>query len=329
VQHTANIGCLVAATIALLSSTANAAAEDQLKIVIDQRGPWNLAAPELGQQAGIFTKHGIILDLKYSEADKEAVVAHNADIGLGIDVMDVLRAYATKGAPVRIIGANMSGSVNYWYVATSSPIKTVKDITGRTIAYSRSGESSQYDVFDLMDQYRVKARPVLTGGEAATFNQVISGKIDVGWATAPFGFDAIEHDQIRIVAKSQDISKIRVKTTTVMIANADMVATRKEVLTRFLQAYRETVDWMYSDPAAPKAYANFAGLSEGDARRLRDEFFKKEMLSPDNIIGLSGIVKDAAKLKYIVTPLSKKQLSELIQITAPAKASGWFRIFSP
>ena len=43
-------------------------------VVIDQRGPWNLAAPELGQQAGIFTKHGIILDLKYSEADKEAVV---------------------------------------------------------------------------------------------------------------------------------------------------------------------------------------------------------------------------------------------------------------
>src|SRR5436190_1006634 len=77
VQHTANIGCLVAATIALLSSSANAEAEDQLKIVIDQRGPWNLAAPELGQQAGIFTKHGIILDLKYSEADKEAVVAHN------------------------------------------------------------------------------------------------------------------------------------------------------------------------------------------------------------------------------------------------------------
>ena len=54
-QHMANIGCLVAATIALLlSTTANAAAEDQLKIVIDQRGPWDLAAPELGQQAGIF-----------------------------------------------------------------------------------------------------------------------------------------------------------------------------------------------------------------------------------------------------------------------------------
>jgi NitT/TauT family transport system substrate-binding protein len=102
VQHMANIGCLVAATIALLGSTANAAAEDQLKIVIDQRGAWDLAAPELGQQAGIFKKHGIILDLNYSEAAREAVVAHNAEIGVGIDVMDVLRAYATKGAPVRI-----------------------------------------------------------------------------------------------------------------------------------------------------------------------------------------------------------------------------------
>jgi NitT/TauT family transport system substrate-binding protein len=214
-------------------------------------------------------------------------------------------------------------------VATSSPIKTVKDIRGGTIAYSKSGESNQYDVFDLIDQYRLKARPVLTGGEAATFNQVISGKIDVGWARAPFGLDAVEHDQIRIVAKSKDVSKIRVKTSTVMIANADMVASRKEVLTRFLQAYRETIDWMYADDAALKAYAEFAGVSEGIARRLREEFFKKEMLSTDNIVGLSGTLKDAVRLKYIVVPLSKKQLSELIQITSPAKASSWFRIFSP
>jgi ABC-type nitrate/sulfonate/bicarbonate transport system substrate-binding protein len=329
VQRMANIGYLVAATIAFLGNTANAATEDQLKIVIDQRGPWDLAAPELGQQAGIFKKHGIVLDLTYSEAEKEAVIAGNADIGVGIDLMEVLRAYATKGAPVRIIGANMTGSVNYWYVATSSPIKTVKDISGGTIAYSKSGESNQYDVFDLMDQYRLKARPVLTGGEAATFNQVISGKIDVGWARAPFGLDAVEHDQIRIVAKSKDVSKIRVKTSTVMIANADMVASRKEVLTRFLQAYRETIDWMYADDAALKAYAEFAGVSEGIARRLREEFFKKEMLSTDNIVGLSGTLKDAVRLKYIVVPLSKKQLSELIQITSPAKASSWFRIFSP
>jgi NitT/TauT family transport system substrate-binding protein len=242
----------------------------------------------------------------------------------------VLRAYSTKSAPIRIIGANMTGSANYWYVAATSPIKSVKDIDRRTIAYSKNGASSQYEVFDFMDRYRVKARPVLTAGEAATFGQVMLGKIDVGWARAPFGVDAVEDDRIRIVAKAVDIPKIRDKTVSVMIATADTLASRNDVVTRFLQGYRETIDWMYLDPAAPKAYAEFAGIPEGVARRLRGDFFKKEMLSPDTIIGLSAIVKEAAKLRYISLPLSNKQLAELIQIPAPRKASGgWFRVFSP
>jgi NitT/TauT family transport system substrate-binding protein len=120
----------------------------------------------------------------------------------------------------------MSGSANYWYVAVTSPIKTVKDIGGRTIAYSKNGASGQYDVFDFMDRYRVKARPVLTSTAPATFDQVMSGKIDVGWAAPPFGVDAVEQGQIRVVAKANDIPKIREKTVRVMIANAETLKTR-------------------------------------------------------------------------------------------------------
>jgi hypothetical protein len=54
------------------------------------------------------------------------------------------------------------------------------------------------------------------------------------------------------------------------------------------------------------------------------------MLSPDKIVGLSVIAKDAAKLKYIRTSMSTKQLTELVQVPAPLKSSGgWLRIFSP
>jgi len=138
----------------------------------------------------------------------------------------------------------------------------------------------------------------------------MSGKIDVGWAAPPFGIDAIEQDQMRVVARANDIPKIREKTVRVMIANADTLQTRKDVLSRFVQGCRETLEWMYSDPAAPKAYAQFAGLSEAVAQRLRDEFFTKEMLSPDNIMGLNAIAKEAATLKYIWVPLSNKQLAD-------------------
>ena len=77
----------------------------------------------------------------------------------------------------------MTGSANYWYVAATSPIKTVKDINGKTIAYSKADASSQYDVFDFMQRYGVKARPVLIAGATPTFDQVMAGKIDVGWAS--------------------------------------------------------------------------------------------------------------------------------------------------
>src|SRR5262249_36804393 len=119
--------------------------------------------------------------------------------GVGVGTIGVLRAYA-KGAPVRVIGAGTTGTANYLDVQANSPIKTVKDINGKTIAYWTSNPSSRYDVFDLIKQFGLKARPTAIGGAAATFNQVMAGRVDVGWAEAPFGVEAIEQGKIRVVA---------------------------------------------------------------------------------------------------------------------------------
>jgi ABC-type nitrate/sulfonate/bicarbonate transport system substrate-binding protein len=164
---------VVAAAATVLALAPQAAAEDLLKVAVAQRGAWETAAPHLGQQASIFKKHGIVLDLTYTDED-----TGNADVGVGIGVMDVLRAYTGKDPSLRIIGANMTGSANYWYVAATSPIKKVKDISFRSIAYSKA---DQYDMFDFLDRFGLKARPVLTS-ETAAFDQVMAGKIDVGWA---------------------------------------------------------------------------------------------------------------------------------------------------
>ncbi|MGZ3285255.1 MAG: ABC transporter substrate-binding protein, partial [Xanthobacteraceae bacterium] len=252
-RHMRSLGYVIAAAAALSAMTPEAMAEDSLKVAVDQRGAWETAAPELGQQAGIFKKHGLTLDLTYPRAESEietAVISGSTDVGVGVGIIEVLRAYATKEAPIRIIGATMTGSANYWYVAASSPIKTITDISGRTIAYSKADASSQYDVFDLIQRYRVKPRPVLIAGATATFDQVMAGKIDVGWATPPFGGDALEQGRIRVLAKANDVPKIHDKTVSVTIANTDTLQKRKDVLDRFMQAYRETIEWMYSDPAA-------------------------------------------------------------------------------
>ena len=89
---------------------------------------------------------------------------------------------------------------------------------------------------------------------------------------------------------------------------------RKPVIDRFLKAYRETVDWIYADPAALQVYADWLGITVEKARRTRDGFFPKAGVDPDKIVGLDVIVRDAVDFKYTTVPLSGNQLSELIQI---------------
>jgi len=91
--------------------------------------------------------------------------------------------------------------------------------------------------------------------------------------------------------------------------------TRKPAIDRFMKAYRETIDWLYSnDPVAMQTYAEFVGIPLALAKRTRDDFFPRAAVDPDKVVGLDTIVQDAVALKYTATPLTKEQLAELIQI---------------
>jgi hypothetical protein len=81
-QRIRNLTPIVAAAVGLLALAPNASAEDVLKVALAQRGAWDSAAPELGQQDGIFKKHGIVLDLLYAKQDGEtesSVISGSAD----------------------------------------------------------------------------------------------------------------------------------------------------------------------------------------------------------------------------------------------------------
>ncbi|MFZ1895886.1 MAG: ABC transporter substrate-binding protein [Rhodoplanes sp.] len=315
-----NLRLIVYCVAALLAMIPNAlATEDKLIVATAQRGAWESAAAPLGQQAGIFTKHGIALEFVFTQDDsttEDRVISGGADVGLAVNAMHVMRAYA-RGAPLRIIGAQRAGSVNYWYVPKSSPIKSIEGMDGKTIAYESNGSSSHYDAIDFMREYGLKAKLVLTGGTNATLAHVKAGIVDIGWGTLPFGIDRIALGDIRVLARANDVPGIRNKTTSVMITNAETLQKRRQVLVRFLRAYQEAVEWMYSDPAALQHYAELADMPEGVARKLRDEFFPKEMLSPGRITGLHAVANDAMALRYLHKVLSRGQIRNLAP-SAPA-----------
>jgi NitT/TauT family transport system substrate-binding protein len=147
----------------------------------------------------------------------------------------------------------------------------------------------------------------------------MTDQVDVGWASPPFGLKEIEAGQIRVIAKATDASIVKGQTIRVVVANADALAKRKDVIARFMQAYREAVDYMYSDnPQVMRDYAEFVGVSEALARRVRDDFFPKSLVWPDEIKGLDTLMPEAVSLKFIPEPTAA-QLAEFIQIPASRK----------
>jgi NitT/TauT family transport system substrate-binding protein len=231
-----------------------------------------------------------------------------------VGIMGALSFYS-KGAPVRIIGAETTGAADlYWYVKSDSPIRSLEDTAGKTIAFSTKGSSTDGTVTAFMKQYNLKAKPVATGSPSSTLTQVMSGQVDVGWSAPPFGLDQIDKGEIRIIASGNDAAVFKGQTVRTLIANAPALAARKPVFDAYMKAYRETIDYMYADPAALKVYADFVGISEEKAKRTRDGFFPKSSLDPDRIVGLDTIVNDAVQLKYTEAPLTKEQLAGLIQI---------------
>lgn len=307
----------VTAVMAGLAGAMPVQAADLLKVAIGQRGNWDTAVSQLGHDAGIFKKHDIDLELLYTQGGGEtmqAVISNSVDIGVAAGTIGVLGAYQ-KGAPVRIIGAQATGAADFWYVRADSPLKSIKDATSdTTIAYSTNGSSTNSIVLGYINTYDLQAQPVATGNPSATFTQVMSGQVDVGWSSPPFGFDALAENKIRIIARANDVESIKAQSIRTLIAHASVVEGKVEELQRFMDAYRETIDWMYQGDEALKAYAAFAKTDLETARKIRDEFFPQELIDPDKMSGMDTLMADGVQFKALSQPLTKDQLETLIRI---------------
>jgi NitT/TauT family transport system substrate-binding protein len=315
VRHISTIASAAAFAAAIQINPV--AADDLVKMTIGQRGNWDTSITHLGDKAGIFKKHGLQLEMIYTSGSGETlqpVISGGVDLGLAVGTLGAMAAYV-KGAPVRIIGAQATGAADYWY-AKNSDIKTLKDTNGRTIAFSTVGSSTNSIVRAFIDEFKLTAKPQPTGNPSATLTAVMTDQVDVGWASPPFGLKEMEEGKIHLVARATDAALVRGQTIRVLVANAEVLAKRKDVIDRFMKAYSESIDYMYSsNPQVITDYAEFAKVPEVMAKRVRDEFFPKSLVNPDQIHGLDSLIPEAVNLKFIPAPLTKEQTAELIQIS--------------
>ena len=165
---------------------------ETFKVAVGAPGNWDTCVPEVGKRAGIFKKHGLELEILYTQGGGEtmqAVISGSVDIGIAAGTLGVLGAYA-KGAPVRIIGRHDRHRRLFWYVPAASPIKTLQGHRRQDRRLFHQRRLDPHDAARADQNIRRRGKPVATGAAAVTLTQVMSGQIDVGWASPPFGIDA-------------------------------------------------------------------------------------------------------------------------------------------
>src|SRR5215475_9515242 len=168
----------------------------------------------------------------------------------------------------------------------------VATASGVSVAFSLIGSSSHAGLLALIAQYHLDAKPTSTGSISATVTQTMTGQVDVGFGAVPYGLDMVADGRIRIIASGNDVASLRTRSGRVNLTNVATLENRKEVLRRFNQAYKETVDWMYSNPQALKIYADFAKVPESAVGRVR-ELIPKDSMATDKVVGVEQIMSEA------------------------------------
>ncbi|MPZ56448.1 MAG: PhnD/SsuA/transferrin family substrate-binding protein [Rhizobiales bacterium] len=309
----------------LLAATISAATAETLKVAVPQRGFWDSEFVEFALLRGSFKKEGIDVEIFWTSGGSETlqtVMTGSADIAMSNGTLGVVSAYF-KGAPVRIIGAEMTGVHEvYWYVPANSPIKTINDIEGKTIAFSRPGSSTNLMVLNLLKEYKVNAKPVSTGGLPATHTQVMSGQIDVGWAVPPFGVQDMSDGKIRVVVKAGDIKGMQDQSIRVNVANLNSLNSKRDAITKFMKIVAETIDWCYEGGANPecmKMYAEIAKVPVPVATRTVKDFFPKSALQISEVKGLQKTLDEALQYKRITEKKTEKDAAGMIDIVYKPK----------
>jgi NitT/TauT family transport system substrate-binding protein len=231
----------------------------------------------------------------------------------------VIGAYA-KGAPVRVISAEGTGAGDaFWYARTESGIKSLKDTNGKTVGFSSPGSSTNLILLQLVKQAGSSPKLVPTGGAPATYTQVMTGQIDVGWSVPPFALKDLQEKKIVIVARGNDVEAIRSQTVRVNVANANALKAKHEAFVKYVKALGRALDWAYSSPDALSNYAVIAKVPVDQAKMTREEFYPKGALQLAEIKGLDTTLQQALDFKYITKPMTKEEVAPLFDMLAAQK----------
>jgi NitT/TauT family transport system substrate-binding protein len=245
---------------------------------------WTFLPLDIGQQYGVFVRYGLDLDIIDFQGDaklQQGLASDSISFGLGSGPG---MAFAAKGAPAIAVAAYFRAPRNISIiVGENSSIKTPNDLKGKTIAISTAGSLTAWLVQRISlaqgwgeDGIKLAALGGVTPGVAA----MRAGQVDGVIGSTEGGYMLEEMHAGRILLATDKYAPVFI--THVVFARKALVASNPDLVTRFLQGFFATIEFMethkaetgkvaeevlkYSSAVAAKAYDHEIGGFEADGR---------------------------------------------------------------
>jgi NitT/TauT family transport system substrate-binding protein len=272
------------------------------------------AAPfYLGQDAGIFRKQGILLEMVFIAGGS---ISTQALVGKSLDMLltggpPFLNAYV-RGAKIKIIGG-VTNILPYILVSAAS-ITSGEQLRGKRIGISRFGSNTDFVVKQALGILGLNPQDVSVlqiGGSQARLVALRSGSIQATVLTPEEGLAAQKmgmNTLIDFIAKGVEFPHVSV------VAREDSLQTQAPLVRRFMAGYLEAV--RYFKKSRDEAVRKIMTLGKSDDRATAEQAFDNYTRSlPDDgrptLKGLEVVLADFAREEPKAKTLTVAQIVDL------------------
>jgi NitT/TauT family transport system substrate-binding protein len=273
-----------------------------------------------GIRSGLFRKYGLNVEFLPASSGA-AALASLAGGSVQVATTSVVPLFQAhlRGLPFLIVAPGQwytsDAPTNAMFVRADSPIRTARDLNGKTIAVQSLKDLGWAAVAAWVDQNGGDVRSVKTIElpQAAVLPAIEEGKIDAGSLATPFIEQGLSSGKVRMLAKNFDAIAKRYEAG-VDVATADYIAANRDQMSRFAHAMHDAVAYTNTHPAETlDLIASFTGIDRAviarGTRTTDPEYLQAQDLQP--------VIETAFKYQLIDRRFPAEELFSSVLLRLP------------
>ena len=304
----------VAGIAAAAAAPRAARAQGLTRLHVSGSPDHDIIATLWGVQGGIFAKYGLDVEVQIANSGAvvtAAVIGGSIEIGKG-SLLNLLSAHA-RGvsiwleAPASIWNTDTPESA--LVVAKGSPIRSGRDLNGKTISVPSLGDLYQISISAWIDQHGGDSRTVkfLELPHRAAAESIAAGRVDAANIAPPILTEALQSGKCQIIGHAQDaIAKHFI--TTAYFCTVDFATKNADVMARFRRGLYEAAAYANANPAEMvPLLVKYTGI---DAKTIAAMVITPQATSPKQFEPrmIQPIIDAAVKYKALAAPFPAKDV---------------------